>query len=178
LYDHEADVPEHVTLNDIVSERLSAIFRLHGAVDMEPPLLMPLTDPEDIKNHSAVLDSHGDIVMLPNNILVPFARLAARANTKRIKRFHIANVYKPCVCFFCLGCSSITDKLGVSHLTGHPKMSKAAVFDIISQDLKWGPIAAGAEIISVANECLSCFPNLANNYEIRISHAKSAFLPF
>ncbi|KAF8345771.1 kinase-like domain-containing protein [Amanita rubescens] len=158
LYDYEADVPEHVTLNDIVNERLSAIFRLHGAVDMEPPLLMPITDPEDIKNHSAVLDSHGDVVMLPNNILVPFARLAARANTKRIKRFHIANVYKP--------------YLGVSHFTGHPKMSKAAVFDIISQDLKWGPIAAGAEIISVANECLSCFPNLANNYEIRISHAK------
>jgi translation initiation factor 2-alpha kinase 4 len=102
LYDYEADVPEHVTLNDIVNERLSAIFRLHGAVDMEPPLLMPITDPDDIKNHSAVLDSHGDVVMLPNNILVPFARLAARANTKRIKRFHIANVYKPCVCLLLL----------------------------------------------------------------------------
>ena len=61
----------------------------------------------------------------------------------------------------------------VSQLTGHPKMLKAAAFDIITQDLKWGPVAAGAEIISIANECLSSFPNLANNYEIRISHAKS-----
>ena len=54
-------------------------------------------------------------------------------------------------------------------------MSKAAAFDIITQDLKWGPVAAGAEIISIANECLSSFPNLANHYEIHISHAKSAY---
>lgn len=62
-----------------------------------------------------------------------------------------------------------------SQPTGHPKMSKAAAFDIITQDLKWGPVAAGAEIISIANECLSSFPNLANHYEIRISHAKSTY---
>ncbi|KAK2467467.1 hypothetical protein APHAL10511_000322 [Amanita phalloides] len=153
LYDYEADVPDHATLNDIVDERLSAIFRLRGAIDLEPPLLMPITDPEDLKNHATLIDSHGDVVMLPNNILVSFARLAARANAKRIKRFHIANVYRP-------------------QLTGHPKMLKSAVFDIITQDLKWGPIAASAEIISIANECLSSFPNLAVNYEIRISHAK------
>ncbi|PFH46932.1 hypothetical protein AMATHDRAFT_7250 [Amanita thiersii Skay4041] len=153
LYDYEADVPEHATLNDIVIERLSAIFRLHGAIDMEPPLLMPVSDPEDIKNHATFIDRHGDVVMLPNSVLVPFARLAARASTKRIKRFHIADVYRP------------------NPLAGHPKVSKAAAFDIITQDLKWGPIAAGAEIISVVDECLNSFPNLGTNYEIRISHA-------
>ncbi|KIL60768.1 hypothetical protein M378DRAFT_906708 [Amanita muscaria Koide BX008] len=155
LYDYEAaDVPDHATLNDTVIERLSAVFRLHGAIDMEPPLLMPITDLEDLKNHATFIDRHGDILMLPNNILVPFARLAARVNTKRIKRFHIADVYRP------------------NQLAGHPKMSKAAAFDIITQDLKWGPIAAGAEIISIADECLTSFPNLATNYEIRISHAQ------
>ena len=30
---------------------------------MEPLILMPITDPEDIKNHATVLDSRGDIVM-------------------------------------------------------------------------------------------------------------------
>ena len=95
MYDCEADAPEHATLNDAVNERLSAIFRLHGAVDVEPPLLMPVTDVEDLKNHVTFIDRHGDVIMLPSNILVPFARLAARANTKRIKRFHIANVYRP-----------------------------------------------------------------------------------
>jgi hypothetical protein len=38
---------------------------------------------------------YGDVVILPNNVLVPFARMAARANTKRIKRFHTVNVYWP-----------------------------------------------------------------------------------
>lgn len=94
----EADLPEHAALNDIVQERLSSIFRLHGAVDMEPPLLMPLVDGEDEKDektNATFLDRHGDLVTLPNNILMPFARLAARSNTKRIKRYHITNVYRP-----------------------------------------------------------------------------------
>jgi len=47
LYDCEADAPEHATLNDAVNERLSAIFVLHGAVNMEPPLLMLITDVGD-----------------------------------------------------------------------------------------------------------------------------------
>ncbi|KAJ6518529.1 kinase-like domain-containing protein [Mycena vulgaris] len=66
LYDIEAELPEHAALNDIVQERLSYIFRLHGAVDMEPPMLMP-------------------IVVLPHNLL---------GNISRIKRYHIANVYR------------------------------------------------------------------------------------
>ncbi len=58
-------------------------------------------------------------------------------------------------------------------MAGHPKFSKAAVFDIISPDLESGPLAAGGEIISVADHCLDSFPNLSQNYEIHISHSKS-----
>ena len=95
LYDIEADPSEYASLNNIVKDRLAAIFHLHGAVDMEPPLLMPVLDPEEEKNQATFIDRHGDVVTLPNNILVPFARLAARGNIKRIKRFHIANVFRP-----------------------------------------------------------------------------------
>jgi eukaryotic translation initiation factor 2-alpha kinase 4 len=95
LYDMEADPPEYASLNNIVQDRLAAIFHLHGAVDMEPPLLMPVLDPEEEKNQATFIDRHGDVVTLPNNILVPFARLAARGNIKRIKRFHITNVFRP-----------------------------------------------------------------------------------
>ena len=62
---------------------------------MEPPLLMPIMDPEEEKSQATFIDRHGDIVALPNNILVPFARLAARQNIRRIKRYHITNVYRP-----------------------------------------------------------------------------------
>lgn len=88
-------MPEHAALNDTVQERLASIFRLHGAVDMEPPLLMPVMEPDDESHQATFLDRHGDVVTLPDNILVPFARLAARGSLKRIKRYHIANIYRP-----------------------------------------------------------------------------------
>ncbi|KAJ7101250.1 kinase-like domain-containing protein [Mycena belliarum] len=151
LYDMEIDLPEHAALNDIVQERLSYIFRLHGAVDMEPPLLMPAVKEE--KNQATYIDRYGERVALPPNLLIPFARLAARGNISRIKRYHIANVYRE------------------SAVAGHPKFQKAALFDIISTDLTSGPLAAAAEIIAIANECLDSFPNLHENYEIHISHS-------
>ncbi|EGN94241.1 hypothetical protein SERLA73DRAFT_126224 [Serpula lacrymans var. lacrymans S7.3] len=154
LYDLEAEIPEHAYLNDIVQDRISAIFRLHGAVDMEPPLLMPCTSLEENQNQAVYIDRHGDVVTLPNNALVPFARLAARNNLKRIKRFHITNIYRPNV------------------VPGHPKVTKAAVLDIITPDITGGLIAAGAEMLMLLNNCLNTFPNLAQSYEIHISHSR------
>jgi translation initiation factor 2-alpha kinase 4 len=87
LYDLEAELPEHAALNNTVHARLAAIFRLHGAVDMEPPLLMPVTAVEDEQKQATFIDRHGDIVALPNDLLLPFSRLAARGSVKRIKRF-------------------------------------------------------------------------------------------
>ncbi|KAF8170288.1 kinase-like domain-containing protein [Mycena galopus ATCC 62051] len=153
LYDTETDLPEHAALNDIVIERLSYIFRLHGAVDMEPPLLMPVANPTEPKNEATFMDRYGEIVMLPPNLLVPFARLAAKGNISRIKRYHIADVYRE------------------NAVAGHPRSQKAALFDIISTDVTSGPIAAAAEIIAVANDVLDSFPNLHENYEIHISHS-------
>ncbi|KAF9527861.1 other/PEK/GCN2 protein kinase [Crepidotus variabilis] len=154
IYDVDAEQPDYAVLNDIVKDRLSKIFHLHGAVDSEPPLLTPIMDVEEEKSQATFIDPHGDIVALPNNILVPFARLAARGETKRIKRYHITNVFRP------------------NSVAGHPKFWKAAVFDIISPDLTMGPVAAAAELISVANDCLDSFPNLSQHYDIHISHSK------
>ncbi|KAH7905298.1 kinase-like domain-containing protein [Hygrophoropsis aurantiaca] len=154
LYDSEADLPEHAYLNDIVEDRVSAIFRLHGAVDMEPPLLLPSSSSEDNTSHAMFIDRHGDIVTLPNNALMPFARLAARSNIKRIKRYHITNIYRP------------------NAVPGHPKVTKAAVLDIITPDISGGLVAAGAEMLMLLNDCLQTFPNLAQSYEIHISHSK------
>ncbi|KDQ55382.1 hypothetical protein JAAARDRAFT_37399 [Jaapia argillacea MUCL 33604] len=153
LYDNEAELPEHASLNDTVEETLAGIFHLHGAVDMEPPLLMPIVNAKDEPNRVLLLDQHGEVVSLPNNALVPFARLAARTNIRRIKRYHIGEIFKP------------------NLIAGHPKFSKAAVFDIITPDLENGPIAATAEAIVVVHRCLDSFPGIGQNYEIRISHS-------
>ncbi|THH00815.1 hypothetical protein EW026_g1755 [Hermanssonia centrifuga] len=150
LYDSE-ELPEHATLNGIVHDRMVQIFRLHGAVDMEPPLLLPVVNPEDDGSHAMFLDCNGEVVALPNNALAPFARLAARINIRRIKRYHIGDVYRPDL------------------VAGHPKATKTAVFDIITQDVLTGPSAAVAEAISVVNECIDSFANL-DKYEIHLSH--------
>jgi len=123
---------------------------------MEPPLLMPTTKLYS-DDHSPVtfLDRQGDLVTLPRNALVPFARMAARTNIQRIKRFHIGSIFKQGV------------------LGGHPETLKAAVFDIITPDLAQGTAAAAAEAIALVNECINSFPGLAAaQYEISITHSK------
>ncbi len=95
LYDTDLEQPDHATLSGIVHEKMVEIFRLHGAINMEPALLMPSTNPEDDQSKPVFIDRHGDVVALPNNALAPFARLAARADTRRIKRYHIGNLYRP-----------------------------------------------------------------------------------
>ena len=59
-----------------------------------------------------------------------------------------------------------------SLVAGHPKAIKAAMFDIISQDLQHGSSASTAEAIAVVNECLDSFANL-DKYEIHVSHTQS-----
>lgn len=153
IYDFETDLPEYAALNDIVTDRLAAIFRLHGAVDAEPPLLMPVMDVEDEGQKATFIDRHGEVVTLPDNLITPFARSAARSQKNRIKRYHITNIFRP------------------NPVAGHPRVQKAAVFDIITYDLKMGPVAAGAELIAVMNGILNSFPNLGSNYDIQISHS-------
>ena len=96
LYDIEAEPPEHASLNSLVIDHLEQLFHLHGAIDSETPLLMPVTNPvEDDQNRAVYLERHGEVVTLPHNALPPFARAAARAEYKRIKRYHICDIYHP-----------------------------------------------------------------------------------
>jgi eukaryotic translation initiation factor 2-alpha kinase 4 len=95
LYDNDVEHPEHASLNGIVADTLATIFRLHGAIEMVPPLMMPATDNIDDTTRVLFVDRHGEVVVLPNNALIPFARVAARNSLKRIKRFHIGDIYRP-----------------------------------------------------------------------------------
>ncbi|KAG7440226.1 uncharacterized protein BT62DRAFT_1012875 [Guyanagaster necrorhizus] len=152
LYDHKADLPEHASLNGMVQNYLTAVFRLRGAVDMEPQLLMSITSTGDNKDHAVFINRCGDIVKLPSSLLVTFARLVARGGITRIKRFHNADVYR------------------LQAVAGHPRPHKAAAFDIITLVLTSGPVAAGAEILAVADNFLDTFPDLAQMYEIHVSY--------
>ena len=95
LYDLEADVPEHANLSTIVEDRLKAIFHLHRAIDMKLPLLVPLMNLEENEPWATFIDRHRKVTYLPNQALIPFARLAARNGVKCIKCFHNMNTYHP-----------------------------------------------------------------------------------
>lgn len=56
---------------------------------------MPATDNNEDTTRVLFVDRHGEVVGLPNNALIPFARVAARNNLKRIKRFYIGDTYRP-----------------------------------------------------------------------------------
>ena len=97
LYDKDLERPDFLTLSDAVQERLAFLFKLHGAINVDPLLLIPSseTDDADANNYVTFLDKLGSLVCLPSNLLVPFARAAAVGNHKRIKRFHVGNIYRP-----------------------------------------------------------------------------------
>jgi len=54
-------------------------------------------------------------------------------------------------------------------------VSKAAILDIITNDIAHGASISTAECIVIVNECLDTFPTLAQQYDIRISHTSSMF---
>lgn len=176
LYDVESEPPEHASLNSLVIDHIEQLFHLHGAIDSETPLLMPVTNPvEDDKNRAVYLDRHGEVVTLPHSALPPFARTAARADYKRIKRYHVCDIYRP----KCVQSELTSSMLTPDSITaGHPHASKVAVFDIITPDLVNGPNAAAAEGMTIVNSCLDIFGDLSDHYVLVLSHSKSESSPY
>lgn len=158
-YNAEKERLDLMALSGVAVEKLKDIFTKHGAVEMEPPLLGPVTDlyhdADSQDGPATFLDSNGDLVTLPKNLLVPFARMAVRRDIARIKRFCIGDAY-------------------VQTGIGHPDRLKVAAFDILTPDANEGPLAAAAEALSIADECLNSFPGLGDSYKIYISHSARA----
>lgn len=153
MYDEE-DRPEHVALDAVVENRLIECFQLHGAISMDPLLLMPAKQKDiDDPKTATFLDRQGELVVLPRHLIQSFARLAARLGIERIKRFHIGNTYRP------------------SPSGGHPNILKVAVFDIITSDPTIS--VSEAEAIALVSEIIDIFPSLNSaTYDIHVSHNK------
>ncbi len=62
-----------------------------------------------------------------------------------------------------------------SAISGHPKVLKAAVLDVVTPDLVHGPQASTAEMLSVIDDCMNTFPGLSQHYQIHISHSLSQY---
>ena len=106
-----------------IQDHCSKIFARHGAVQLSAPLLIlkndMIYDPELSKKPVQFMDSTGDLVQLPWDLTVPFARYVSRAFQssplhETFKRFAIDPVYRPNI------------------VGGQPKRILECDFDIIS----------------------------------------------
>ncbi|WFD25786.1 non-specific serine/threonine protein kinase [Malassezia nana] len=150
-FDTGAQGDEDDVLVGVVCQHLRQMFQCRGAVPVHPPLLFPPSDVyADEKNMVKLLDKSGNVVFLPYDLTVPFARICARSGHKRFKRFDVADVYR--------------ENLLAG---GQPRAVLAASYDIVSQVRE---PAAEAEILGVIDDLVR-IPGLAGErWVIELSH--------
>lgn len=140
----------------VVIDFLRSIFLRHGAVELTSPLLIPprkgIYSSKD-GNPVQLLDSTGQIVCLPRDHLVPFARIIARSENHRLKRYCIGPVYRESLL-----------------AGGQPMPIMAANMDIIVGASGKMPSAAEGECLACLEEILGEVPGFKNDWVVLINH--------
>ncbi|EDQ89263.1 uncharacterized protein MONBRDRAFT_37112 [Monosiga brevicollis MX1] len=91
--------PEKMAVRELVFKRIVEVFKRHGAVTIDTPVMElkeTLTGKygEDSKLIYDLADQGGELLALRYDLTVPFARYVAMNSIKQIKRYHIARVYR------------------------------------------------------------------------------------
>uniref|UniRef100_A0AAV2JI99 non-specific serine/threonine protein kinase n=1 Tax=Knipowitschia caucasica TaxID=637954 RepID=A0AAV2JI99_KNICA len=136
-----------------VYETITRIFKKHGAVRLQTPLLLPRNrklyegcEPACFMDHSGML------VTLPFDLRMAFARFVARNNVTQLKRYSIERVFRP-------------RKLD----RAHPRELLECAFDIITTVTN--SLLPDAETIYTIYEIIQEFPALQErNYNIYVNH--------
>ncbi|CAI9734436.1 eIF-2-alpha kinase GCN2-like [Octopus vulgaris] len=86
---------KNILLQSKVQEILVSLFRLHGMVRIQTPLLMPQNKVHELSSDSpmTVMDQQGQLLCLPNNLRVPFARYVKRKRIQNLKCYNIDRVF-------------------------------------------------------------------------------------
>ncbi|KAK8221149.1 kinase-like protein [Phyllosticta capitalensis] len=133
-----------VVLQCLVEEKLSNVFRRHGAVKTRRQLLFPKSAHYENQNVVQLFDASGTLVQLPYDFTLPFARTIARRKPPAEKTYSIGHVYRD------------------SFTGGAPRSSGEADFDIISYN-SLDLALKEAEVIKVMDEVLDELPSLASS---------------
>jgi eukaryotic translation initiation factor 2-alpha kinase 4 len=127
-------------VHGLVKEKLTSIFRRHGAVETNRQVLFPRSG-----HYSGgivrLLDSSGNLVQLPFDLILPNARAIPRQDTSLEKTFAFGTVYRE-----------------APH-GGEPKSHKEVDFDIVSYNTLDLALKE-AEAIKVLDEIVEEFPTL------------------
>lgn len=147
-----------VSLNpifELVKAKVIALFRKHGGIEVDTPLLSPLSKRTNPWNNPVRLMTHsGCVVVLPSDLRTEFARHITMNGVNMIRRYCVDRVYREEKVF-----------------NFHPKQSYECAFDIIT------PYASSslvdAELLALAFEITNEIPRLREkNIRIRMNHTE------
>ena len=144
---------DDILLQQMIKEKLTEVFRRHGAVEARRPLLLP--NSRFYSNAAArLLDANGTLVQLPYDLTLPNARILAKQPLTFRKTYAFGDVYR-------------------AALPGsHPKSHREVDFDIASYD-NLDLAIREAEVIKVIDEIIDVFPSLDSaNMCYHISHSR------
>ena len=156
-------LPKQMKVREQVINLVTSIFKRHGAVSIDTPvfeLRSVLTEKygEEAKLIYNLEDQGGELLSLRYDLTVPFARFVATHGISKIKRYHIAKVYR-------------RDKPAMDR--GRFREFYQCDFDIAGAS---GPMISDAEVISIVCELLDAIGKLCEldnfDYSIRVSHRK------
>ena len=148
-------LPDDLDIQTMIRERLTAIFRRHGAVERtDSPAVFPYHacyPPADVIQF---LSRTGKVMQLPYDLILPNAMLLARHSRPERKTFVFDNVYR------------------ADHLRDQPKIFGEVNFDIVSEN-SLNLALHEAEVVKVIDEVLDTFPSLASvQMCYHINHAR------
>ncbi|KAH8430468.1 putative protein kinase (Gcn2) [Aspergillus melleus] len=137
---HGAPAANELLIHGLVKERLTSIFRRHGAVENARQMLFPRSQHY---NNGAVrlLDSTGNLLQLPFDLTLPNARAIPRQDASLEKTFAFGTVYRE------------------SPHGGEPRTHREVDFDIVSHNALDLALKE-AETIKVLDEIIDDFPPL------------------
>lgn len=151
-FTYDAHLDESQAWTRVVKDRLATLFDRHGAIELVTPLLAPASTTMNIDQHSVVrlLDSQGNLIQLPSDGMVTFARYVSMKGIERIKRYQFGWRYSE------------------NAAGGQPRAVGEINYDIISPSRT--QVSEG-EAIEVVDKLIQEFQALTTlQYEIHISH--------
>ncbi|XP_017089364.2 eIF-2-alpha kinase GCN2 isoform X1 [Drosophila bipectinata] len=152
-------IDDIVSLNPViefVKGKVVNLFRKHGAIEVDSPLLSPLSSRNSSAHANAnavhLMTHSGCVVVLPCDLRTQFARHVTMNGVNLIRRYCVDRVYREEKVF-----------------NFHPKQNYECSFDIISPTP--GSHLVDAELLSLAFEITSELPRLRErNLTIRMNH--------
>ncbi|KAI4177787.1 MAG: hypothetical protein LQ343_000251 [Gyalolechia ehrenbergii] len=140
---HNPEIFEALLRKD-VKDHLTSIFRRHGALEVDRPVLIPFSAHYSQHANSVckLIDAEGTVLQMPLDLTLPNARILAKHQSPGPKTYTFGEVYR------------------AVPSGGHPRMVGEVDFDIVSYN-SLDLALREAEVIKVLDEIVDEFPSMA-----------------